>query len=127
MSVRLVKSGRWNPPVGIHGQGACPLPDDAEEVEDPLTDMLSKSATDPGPDPGGGGGGNGSGGPPAAITGPLPEALDSLQEWVLVWWHQPHWPVPPGQQLESPGVLAPMGLGWVEEVRDMGEVGLPLG
>ena len=68
MSVRLVRSGRWNPPVGICGRGARPLPDDAEEVEDPLTDMLSKSATDPGPDPGGGGG-DGSGGPPAAITG----------------------------------------------------------
>ena len=45
-----------------------PLPDDAEEVEDPLTDILSKSATDPGPDPGGGGD-DGSGGPPATITG----------------------------------------------------------
>ena len=41
---------------GIHGRGVHPLPDDAEEVEDPLTDMLSKSATDPGPDPRGGGG-----------------------------------------------------------------------
>ena len=67
MSVRLVRSGRWNPPVGIHGRGTRPLPDDVEEVEDLLTDTLSKSATDPGPDPGGGGG-NGSGGPPAAIT-----------------------------------------------------------
>ena len=51
--------------AGVH----APLPDDAEEVEDPLTDMLSKSATDPWPDPGGGGGGDGSGGPPATITG----------------------------------------------------------
>ena len=68
MSVRLVRSGRWNLPVGIHGQGAHPLPDDAEEVDDLLTDILLKSATDPGPDPRGGGG-NGSGGPPAAITG----------------------------------------------------------
>ena len=68
MSVRLVRSGRWNPLVGIHGRGACPLPDDTEEVEDLLTDILSKSATDPGPDPGGGGG-DGSGGPPATITG----------------------------------------------------------
>ena len=68
VSVRLIRSGRWNPPVGIHGRGACPLPDDAEEVEDLLTDMLLKSATDPGPDPGGGGG-DGSGGPPATITG----------------------------------------------------------
>ena len=68
VSVRLVRSGRWNPPVGIHGRGVRPLPDDAEEVEDLLTDILSKSAMDPGPDPGGGGG-DGSGGPPAAITG----------------------------------------------------------
>ena len=68
VSIRLIKSGRWNLPVGIHGWGARPLPDDAEEVEDPLTDMLSKSAMDPGPDPGGGGG-DGSGGPPATITG----------------------------------------------------------
>ena len=35
--------------------------------------------------------------------------------------------MPLGQQLESPGVLAPMGLGWVEDVRGMGEVGLPSG
>ena len=68
VSVRLVRSRRWNPPVGICGRGAHPLPDDAEEVEDPLTDMLLKSATDPGTDPGGGGG-DGSGGPPGAITG----------------------------------------------------------
>ena len=67
MSVRLVRSGRWNPPVGIHGQGVHPLPDDADEVEDLLTDILSKSAADPGSDPGGGGG-EGSGGPPATIT-----------------------------------------------------------
>ena len=67
MSVRLVRSGRWNLPVGIHGRGARPLPEDAEEVEDLLTDILLKSATDPGPDPGGGGG-DGSGGPPATIT-----------------------------------------------------------
>ena len=57
-----------NPPVGIRGRGALPLPEDTEEVEDPLTDMLSKSAMDPGPDPGGGGG-DGSGGLHAAITG----------------------------------------------------------
>ena len=54
--------------LGIRGRGALPLPEDTEEVEDPLTDMLSKSATDPGPDPGGGGG-DGSGGLHAAITG----------------------------------------------------------
>ena len=67
MSVRLVKSGRWNPPVGTHGWGAHPHTEDAEEVEDPLTDILSKSAVDPGSDPGGGGG-EGSGGPPAINT-----------------------------------------------------------
>ena len=68
MSVRLVRSGRWNPPVGIHGRGAHPHTEDAEEVAEPLTDILLKSATDPGSDPGGGGG-KGSGGPPATITG----------------------------------------------------------
>ena len=68
MSVRLVKSGRWNLPVGTHGWGAWPHTEDAEEVEDPLTDILSKSAMDPGSDPGGGGG-KGSGGPPTIITG----------------------------------------------------------
>ena len=67
MSVRLVKSGRWNPPVGTHGRGAHSHTEDAEEVEDLLTDILSKSAVDPGSDPGGGGG-EGSGGPPAIIT-----------------------------------------------------------
>ena len=46
----------------------CPHTEDAEEVEDPLTDILSKSAVDPGSDPGGGGG-KGSGGPPTTITG----------------------------------------------------------
>ena len=45
--MRLVKSGRWNPPVGTHGQGAHPHTEDAEEVEDLLTDILSKSAADP--------------------------------------------------------------------------------
>ena len=46
---------------------ACPCTEDAEEVEDPLTDILFKSAADPGSDPGGGGG-EGSGGPPTIIT-----------------------------------------------------------
>ena len=67
VSVRLVKSGRWNLPVRIHRRGARPLPDDAEEVEDLRTDILLKSAMDPGSDPGGGGG-DGSGGPPATMT-----------------------------------------------------------
>ena len=56
MSDRLVKSGRWNPPVGICGQGARSCTEDAEEVEDLVTDILSKSPADPGSDPGGGGG-----------------------------------------------------------------------
>ena len=84
VSIRLVRSGRWNPPVGICGQGACPLPDDAEKVEDPLTDILSKSATDPSSDPGGG--------VAKGQVVPLPLSLelqlvplDSLQEQVLVW------------------------------------------
>ena len=51
MFVRLVKSGKWNPPVGTRGRGACPHTEDAEEVEDLLTDILSKSAVDPGSDP----------------------------------------------------------------------------
>ena len=68
MSVRLVKLGRWNPPVGNHGQGACHCTEDAEEVEDLLTDILSKSSVDPSSDPRGGGG-KGSGGPPATNTG----------------------------------------------------------
>ena len=53
--MRLVKSGRWNPPIGTCGWGAHPRTEDAEEVEDPLTDILSKSAVDPSSDPGGGG------------------------------------------------------------------------
>ena len=44
-----------------------PRTEDAEEVEDPLTDILSKSAADPGSDPGGGGA-EASGGPPTIIT-----------------------------------------------------------
>ena len=79
MSIRLVKSGRWNPPVGTHGQGACPCTEDAEEVEDPLTDILSKSAADPSPEPGGGGG-KGSGGAPLPSTPELWQVpLDLLQ------------------------------------------------
>ena len=50
-----------------------PHTEDAEEVEDPLTDILSKSAVDPGSDPGGGSG-EGSGGPPAIITGAVASA-----------------------------------------------------
>ena len=78
MSVRLVKSGRWNPPVGTHGRGAHPHTEDAEEVEDLLTDILSKSAADPRSDPGGGGG-KGSGGPLPSTQGLWPVPLDLLQ------------------------------------------------
>ena len=105
----------------------CPLPDDAEEVEDLLTDILSKSATDPGPDPGGGGG-DGSGGPPATITGGCCRC-----HWICYrsgcWYgdashaglcHR-------GNSLSHRGCWHQRGLGWVEEVRDMGEVGLPSG
>ena len=67
MSMRLVKSGRWNPPVGTHGWGAQPHSEDAKEVEGPLMDILSKSAVNPCSDPGGGGG-KGSGSPQATNT-----------------------------------------------------------
>ena len=82
MSVRLVKSGRWNPPVGTHGQGARPCTEDAEEVEDPLMDILSKSAADPCSDPGGGGG-KGSGSPPATNTGAVAGATGFATGWVM--------------------------------------------
>ena len=67
-------------------------------------------------------------GPPAAITGAATGAT-GFTTGVVCWYsgashaglcHR-------GQLLGSPGVLASMGLGWVEEVRDMGEVGLPSG
>ena len=41
--------------MGPVGQGVHPHTEDAEEVEDLVTDILSKSAADPGSDPGGGG------------------------------------------------------------------------
>ena len=74
MSVRLVKSGRWNPPVGTCGWGAHPHTEDAEEVEDPLSDILSKSAVDTSSDPGGGGG-EGLGAPSATNTGAVAGAI----------------------------------------------------
>ena len=62
-----------------------PCTEDAEEVEDPLTDILSKSAVDPGSDPGGGGG-EGSGGPPTIITGAVAGAAGfATGVQVLVW------------------------------------------
>ena len=65
--------------LGTHGWGACPRTEDAEEVKDLLTDILSKSAVDPGSDPGGGGG-KGSGWSPCHQhwgCGRVP--LDSLE------------------------------------------------
>ena len=82
MSMRLVRSGRLNPPVGTHGRGAQPCTEDAEEVEDPLTDMLSKSAADPGLDPRGGGG-EGSGAPPATNTRAVAGAAGFTTGWVI--------------------------------------------
>ena len=55
-------------------------------MEDLLTDILSKSAADPGSDPGGGGG-KGSGGPLPSSAGLWPVPLDLLQVGVWVWWH----------------------------------------
>ena len=112
MSVRLVKSGRGNPLVGIHGRGARPLLDDAEEVEDPLTDMLSKSATDPGPDPGGGGGGDGSGGPHAAITGATAGSTGGHYRSGCWYGGASHANLcHRGNSLSHRGVLAPTGAG----------------
>ena len=68
VSMRLVRSRRWNPPVGTHERGAQPHTEGVEVVEDPLTDILSKSIVDLSPDPGGGGG-KGSGAPPVTNTG----------------------------------------------------------
>ena len=85
VSIRLVKSGRWNPPVGAHGQGAHPHTEDAEEVEDLLTDILSKSAVDPDSDPGGGGGDRVRWSPPPSSPGLRPVPLDLLQVGVWVW------------------------------------------
>ena len=82
MSVRLVRSGRWDPPVGTHGWGAEPHTEEAEEVEDLLTDILSKSTVDPGSDPRGGGG-KGSGAPPATNTGAVAGATGFTTGWAI--------------------------------------------
>ena len=83
--------------------------------------ILSKSAMDPGSDPGGGGG-EGSGGPPATITRAVAGAT-GFATGAGVGTVMLTTLVPLEQRLESPVVLASMGLGWVEEARDMGEVG----
>ena len=67
VSVRLVKSGKWNLPVGTHGRGARPHTEDAEEVEDLLTYcqnqlLILVQTLEVG-------GGEGSGGAPAINTG----------------------------------------------------------
>ena len=51
-------------------------------VEDPLTDILSKSTADPGSDPGGGGG-EGSGAPPATNTGAAAGATGFATGWAI--------------------------------------------
>ena len=78
--MRLVKSGRWKPPVRTHGQGAQPCTEGVEVVEDPLMDILSKSIAKPGGDPGGGGG-IGSGATPATNT----EAVVGVAGFAIGW------------------------------------------
>ena len=51
-------------------------------VEDPLTDILSKSAVDPSSDHGGGGGER-SGAPPATNTGAVAGATGFATGWVM--------------------------------------------
>ena len=51
-------------------------------VEDPLTDILSKSTADPGSDPGGGGG-KGSGAPPVTSTRAAAGATGFTTGWVI--------------------------------------------
>ena len=82
MSVRLVRSGRWNPPVGTHGWGVQPCTEGTEVVEDPLMDILSKSIVDPGSDPRGGGG-EGSGAPSVTNTGAVAGTTGFTTGWVM--------------------------------------------
>ena len=51
-------------------------------MEDPLTDILSKSTVHPGSDPGGGGG-EGSGAPPATNTGAVAGATGFATGWAI--------------------------------------------
>ena len=80
--MRLVKSGRWKPPVGTCGWGARPNTEGVEAVEDPLMDILSKSIAEPGGDPGGGGG-IGSGAPPATNTGAVVGVAGFAIGWAM--------------------------------------------
>ena len=82
MSMRLVKFGRWKPPVGTCGWGAQPHTEGVEAVEDPLTDILSKSIAEPGGDPGGGGG-IGSDAPPATNMGAAAGIAGFAIGWVM--------------------------------------------
>ena len=133
VSIRLVRSGRWNPTsLGSVDEVCAPILRDAEEVEDPLTDILSKiSPQDPWFQILEVGVAKGSGGPPpttihqscsqypldfttgagvgmviASHIGPVTTGGKQLEfcQWC---WHQ--W-----------------GLGWVEEARNMGGGGIPI-
>ena len=80
--MRLVRSGRWKPPVRTHVMGARPHTEGIEAVEDPLMDILSKSITEPSGDPGGGGG-VGSGAPPATNMGAVVGVAGFAIGWVM--------------------------------------------
>ena len=80
--MRLVRSRRWKPPVRTHRQGAQPCTDGVEAVDNPPTDMLSKSIMDPSSDPGGRGG-IGSGAPPATNMGAVVGAAGFAIGWVM--------------------------------------------
>ena len=80
--MRLVKSGRWKPPVRTHRCGAWPHTDGVEVVDNPPMDILSKSITEPSGDPGGGGG-IGSGAPPATNTGAAMGVAGFAIGWVM--------------------------------------------
>ena len=69
MSVRLLKSCKWNPPPGTHCCGSCPCTEGTETTDKSPTDILSMSTMEP-PLWGdaGGGSGVGFGAPPAGTT-----------------------------------------------------------
>ena len=81
--MRLVRSGRWNPPVRTHGWGAQPHTEGAEVVEDLLMDILSKSTTDPSLDPRGGGGKGSGAPPPVTNTGAVAGATGFTTGWTM--------------------------------------------